>query len=82
MAKSGAFIFQRSVREKWTRENCTQRAQLPEKYTKITLLPKTTPFSQQILFIPPAITILHQRYTDVSFRLNICAKSPFACFFI
>ena len=33
-------------------------------------------------FIPPAITILHQRYTDVSFRLNICAKSPFACFFI
>ena len=80
MAKSGAFIFQRSVREKVDTRKLHAKSTITGKIYQNNIIAENDTILSTNPFIPPAITILHQRYTDVSFRLNICAKSPFACF--
>ena len=63
--------------KKWTREN--KEHTITGKIYQNNIIAENDTILSTNPFIPPAITILHQRYTDVSFRLNICAKSPFAC---
>ncbi len=77
MAKSGAFIFQRSVREKVDTRKLHAKSTITGKIYQNNIIAENDTILSTNPFIPPAITILHQRYTDVSFRLNICAKSPF-----
>ena len=81
MAKSGAFIFQRSVREKVDTRKLHAKSTITGKIYQNNIIAENDTILSTNPFIPPAITILHQRYTDVSFRLNICAKSPFCLLF-